>query len=262
MIEDTEWAEAENAFLSLDCAFTRDEYTLRFESAQRTPRMNAVRILELDGLDEDDWRQRLDEHAEVFAARELPLKVQLPEPLSGDDLPGQWCAAGAIYDHVATDIADFADSSSQPVELREVRTDAQVEAFAEMMMEGRVPEPFRDRARPGLRRIMRAAADLPSANLLLAYDGDDLVGQLALMETAGRYASGYAITTLSVALAARGRGYMKAMYAQISGSFEGQLYGQITRGTPTMAYRQRFPSTRLLASTRKYQRVDDPYAEA
>ena len=112
MFDETEWAEAENAFLALNCEFTRDDHTLRFESALATPRMNAVRILDLGGLDEEGWRRSLAAHAEVFAARQMPLKVQLAEPLSGADLPGEWCAAGAKYDHVATDIADFAGASS------------------------------------------------------------------------------------------------------------------------------------------------------
>ena len=111
--------------------------------------------------------------------------MQLAEPLSGDDLPGEWRAAGAIYDHVATDIADFIGASSRALDLRAVRSDTQVESFAEMMMQGRIPRPVRDQARPGLQRIMRAAADRPGANLLLAYDGDALVGQVALMDASG-----------------------------------------------------------------------------
>ena len=259
---ETEWSEAEDAFLALSCEFVRDEHSVRFESAQPAARLNAVRILDLVGLDEAGWARTLGEHAAAFAARELPLKVQLAEPLSGDDLPGEWRAAGAIYDHVATDIADFIGASSRALDLRAVRSDTQVESFAEMMMQGRIPRPVRDQARPGLQRIMRAAVGRPGANLLLAYDGDALVGQVALMAASGRYARGYTITTLSVDEGARGQGYMKAIYCAIARSFEGQLYGQITRGTPTMAYRRRFPSTRILASTRKYERVNDPYGDA
>jgi hypothetical protein len=258
----TEWSEAEDAFLALSCEFVRDEHSVRFESAQPAARLNAVRILDLVGLDEAGWARTLGTHATAFATRELPLRVQLAEPLSGDDLPGEWRAAGAIYDHVATDIADFAGASPRVLDLRPIRSDADVEHFAEMMMQGRIPPPVRDRARPGLQRIMRASADRPGANLLLAYDGDDLVGQVALMEASGQHARGYTITTLSVDEAVRSQGYMKALYCAIARTFEGQLYGQITRGTPTMGYRQRFPSTRILASTRKYERVDDPYGDA
>ena len=74
---ETEWSEAEDAFLALSCEFVRDERSVRFESAQPAARLNAVRILDLVGLDEAGWARTLGEHAAAFAARELPLKVQL-----------------------------------------------------------------------------------------------------------------------------------------------------------------------------------------
>jgi hypothetical protein len=54
---------------------------------------------------------------------------------------------------------------------------------------------------------------------------------------------------------------MKALYAAIGKPFRGQLYGQIIEGKPTMFYRQRFPSTRHLATVRTYQRVEDPFGD-
>lgn len=256
-----EWAEAEDAFLSLACRLTHDEHTVRFESPQNASRFNGVRIVNVEALDEAGWHRVLERHAEAFAAREMPLSVQLAQPLSGDSLPGDWREVGAVYDHVATDIADFARASSKSLRLETVDTDEQIGAFVEMMMPGRIPETMREQARPGVLALTRKAVDDPSTAVMLAYDDARLVGQLALVRATGERANGYTVTTLSVALSARGEGYMKAMYAALPGSFEGQLYGQIILGTPTMAYRRRFPSTRLLATVGRYQRVDDVYGD-
>jgi GNAT superfamily N-acetyltransferase len=220
-----------------------------------------VRIVDIDALDEDGWRSVLARHAEVFAARQMPMCVQLAEPLTGDALPGKWRVSGARYHHVATDIADFSGESNLQVRFVELATESDIHAFSDMMMVDRIPEPMHERARPSIRALMGRTLESPHVTMLLVYDGDDLVGQLALFEAKGERCDGYCVTTLSVARPFRGRGYMKALYAAIARSFQGQLYGQIIDGVPTLNYRQRFPSTRVLATVGTHQRVDDAYGD-
>lgn len=260
MFNEPEWAEAENAFLGLDCDLLRDEHSLRFESRQDTRRLNGVRIVDIEGVDEAGWNAELGRHAEVFASRGMPLCVRLAEPLTGDRLPGAWRAMGPRYHHVATSIADFADESKRTLRFEEAATDDQVDMFADMMIVDRIPDSMHEKARPSVRALMRRALEHPGLSMLLAYDGDDLVGQVALIEANGEHCRGYCVSTLSVAKQARGQGYMKALYATIALSWQGWLYGQIIDGKATMAYRGRFPSTRVLATVQGYERVDDPHA--
>lgn len=259
MISDPEWAQAENALLATECTMTRDEYSLRYESKQDTRRLNGVRIVDIDALDQAGWGAVLARHSDAFAAREMPLSIQLAEPMTGEQLPGQWQPVGVCYDHVATDIADFSGESQRAVRLEPVTSDDQVHAFAEMMMVDRIPDFMHQRARPSIHALWRRLMPNPEVAMLLAYDGDDMVGQLALIQATGDQCNGYTVSTLSVARPFRGRGYMKAVYAAITSSFQGNLYGQIITGKPTMAYRQRFASTRVLATVHNYQRADDPH---
>jgi hypothetical protein len=256
-----EWAAAEDAFLSVECEMVRDAQSVRFESKQNTRRLNGVRILDIEALDEAGWSAELARHARAFAGRGMPLSVKLAQPLTGDMLPGEWRVAGPTYHHVATDIADFAGESQRAVRLEELATDEQVNAFVDMMMVGRVPEHMHEKARPSIRALVRRVMGRENVTMQLAYDGSDLVGQVALVEAKGDHCHGYNVSTLSVALPARGKGYMKALYAAIAAAFEGQLYGQIIDGKPTLAYRRRFPSTRVLATINTYQRVDDPHGD-
>lgn len=256
-----EWAEAENALLGVACTFTSAPNSLRFESGQDTRRFNGVRILDLGAQSAERWSEELGTHAEAFAAREMPLSVQLAQPLEGKDLPGDWRATGPTYHHLATDLADFVGESEREIQMREVDGESDICAFAEMMMVDRIPEAVREQARPSIEGLMRRVSALPQSSMMLVYDGDDMIGQVALVRAEGADCEGYNVSTLSVDQRFRGRGYMKALYAAIGKTFRGQLYGQIIEGKPTMFYRRRFPSTRHLATVQTYQRARDPFGE-
>jgi hypothetical protein len=54
---------------------------------------------------------------------------------------------------------------------------------------------------------------------------------------------------------------MKGIYAGLPALVSGRVYGQIIEGVAKQAFRQRFPSTALLATTRTWQERSDPYRE-
>jgi hypothetical protein len=303
MGENQEWAEAENALLGVTCEFTKGAHSLRFESPQKARRFNGVRILDPRMQDGPAWEEELRSHGEAFAAREMPLSVQLALPHKGDSLPGypeganprapkatsapkwpvdlaatkrgesmretgseatenrDWSPSGPIYHHLATDLSDFIGEGAREIELKELSEESEILVFAEMMMVDRIPESMHEKARPSIVGMMQRAAALPQTTMMLAYHGNDCVGQVALVEAKGDHCHGYNVSTLSVDETFRGQGYMKSLYNAIGKSFQGWLYGQIIEGKPTMAYRQRFPSTRHLATVRTYQRNDDPFGD-
>lgn len=250
------WAQAEDAFLASSCTIDCFPYGTRYSApSQPTIRLNALRVLDPAALDAARWTTTLDTHREFFNALGMALTLQLPEPVDGGAFPGRWKPVGPRFVHVVTELADFRGVSPVAVELHPVASEAQQDAFTSMLIHTRIPQPMWDFARPGIAANTRRIVEADVIHPFLVHHGASVVGQVVLTQV-GR---GFTMSILTVVPERRGEGLMKAIYGALAGEFNGPLYGQIIEGVSTLAFRERFPSTRRLAHTRTWQSEDDPH---
>lgn len=254
-----DWTLAEDAFLEASCTLERLPFGVRYSApSQPTVRLNALRVVEPGALDATGWARALADHRAFFHARGLAATLQLPEPVVGSAFPGAWRPVGPRFAHVVTELADFKGISTVGVELRPLGTEAERDAYVEMLIRSRVPPAMWEMARAPITATVQRVIEEDGAHAFLVHRGPQLVGQVALSAVG----EGFTASILTVVEEHRGQGLMKAIYGALADAFEGPLHGQIIDGVATLALRERLPSTRRLAHTRTWQALDDPYLRA
>jgi hypothetical protein len=248
------WTEAEDAFLAMLCTFQSLPFGTRYSSVASSKRFNAVRIADAEALARTDWDKLVAEQAPHFAALNRPLTIQLPEPLVPRQANVSWVVVGNPYVHVRTPLRSFDAPPPTGATLRRCLTHADVELFVAISMTARVPPHLRDMAVRNTLAVLLEHRDGGQAVPYLFEMNGEPIGTVGCLP----FSYGNSVFGLTVAERHRGQGHMKAIYSALAREIQGDIFGQIEEGLPTLAYRRQIAGTEVLARTFTYQRVDDP----